>query len=417
MKRAWILLALGAALPAARSADWPQFRGPQRTGISQETGLLQEWPAAGPKLVWRLRDIGDGYGPPSVVGGRIFIVSNRGLDNEFVQALSVEDGKTLWTTRLGKVGNPDMQPSYPMARSTPTVDGDRMYVESSDGDLACLEAASGKVLWRKSLRRDFAGQPGTWAYAESPLIDGDVLVATPGGKEATLVALDKRSGAVLWKSVVPGGEPAGYASACVIEAAGRRQYVQFLDKGVVGVDARTGQFLWRYGQSGGGPANIAMPVSQGDYVYSTNARRFGAGLVRLAAAGQSVSAEQVYFERDAPNTLGGQLLLGDTIYGTNQDGPAAAEFATGRILWRAEGIGPGAVTYAAGRLYFHGENGDVAIAEASREGYHEKGRFTPPGQPKRKDSKERAWSYPVVAGGRLYFRDLGVLWCYDVRAR
>jgi outer membrane protein assembly factor BamB len=338
------------------------------------------------------------------------------MDNEFVQALSVEDGKALWTTRLGKVGNPDMEPSYPMARSTPTVEGDRLYVQSSDGDLACLETASGKVLWRKSLRRDFGGKPGTWAYAESPLIDGGVLVATPGGKDATLVALDKRSGALIWKSAVPGGEPAGYASASVIEAGGRRQYVQFLDKGVVGVDAKTGQFLWRYGQSGGGPANIAMPVSRGDSVYSTNARRFGAGLVRLAALKDGgVSAEQVYFERDAPNTLGGQVLVGGTIYGTNQEGPAAADFATGKILWRAEGIGPGAVLYAQGRLYFHGENGDCALAEARPDAYREKGRFTPPGQPKRKDSKERAWSYPVVADGRLYIRDLGVLWCYDIR--
>jgi outer membrane protein assembly factor BamB len=204
MRGAWMLLAAGAIAPPAWAADWPQFRGPQRNGISQEVGLLEEWPAKGPKLLWRLSDIGDGYGTPAVVGGRVYVTGNRGMENEFVQALSVEDGKILWTARLGKVGNPDMQPSYPMAWSTPTVEGTKMYVESSDGDLACLESASGKVLWRKSLRRDFGGQPGTWAYAESPLIDGDVLVATPGGKEATLVALNKNTGAVIWKSAVPG---------------------------------------------------------------------------------------------------------------------------------------------------------------------------------------------------------------------
>jgi outer membrane protein assembly factor BamB len=404
-----------AILPATFAADWPQFRGPQRTGISQEIGLLQEWPRQGPKLLWQLSDVGRGYGAPAIVGGRILIVSNRGRNNEFVQALSVEDGKVLWTTRLGNVGNPDMQPSYPMARSTPTVEGDRVYVESSDGDLACLEAASGKALWRKSLRRDFAGKPGTWAYAESPLIDGDVLLATPGGAQATLVALNKTNGAVIWESAVPGGEPAGYASPSVILAAGRKQYVQFLDKSVVGIDARTGSFLWRYGQTGSGPANIAMPVSRGDYVYSTNSRRFGAALLRLAPAGDGVSAEQVYFERDLPNTLGGQVLLGETIYGTNQEGPVAADFSTGKIRWRAEGVGPGSVFYAEKRLYFHGEKGDVALVEATPDAYREKGRFTPPGQPKRTDSKERAWSYPVVAGGRLYIRDLGVLWCYHVK--
>jgi len=416
MKKAGMLLGIAIALPWARAADWPQFRGPQRTGISQETSLLKEWPKPGPRLLWQLSDIGEGYGPPAVVGGRIYVISNRGMENEFVQALSVEDAKILWSTRLGNVGNPNMQPSYPMARSTPTVEGDVLYALGSDGDLACLESASGKARWRKSLRRDFGGQPGTWAYAESPLIDGDVLVATPGGGPATLVALNKNTGAVIWKSAVPGGEPAGYASASVIEAAGRRQYVQFLDKGVVGVEASTGRFLWRYGQTANGPANIAMPVSRGDYVYSTNARRFGAALVRLVAAADGVSAEPVYFGRDLPNTLGGQVLLGGIIYGTNQDGPVAADFSTGHIRWRAEGVGPGAVFLAEDRLYFHGENGDVALADASPDVYREKGRFTPPRQPKRKDSKERAWSYPVVADGRLYIRDLGTLWCYDVRA-
>jgi outer membrane protein assembly factor BamB len=405
-----------AATVLAWAADWPQIRGPQRTGISQERGLLRQWPKQGPALLWQLSDIGDGYGTPSVAGGRVYLMSNRGMDNEFVQALSVEDGKTIWTTKLGGVGNPNQQPPYPMARSTPTVDGDKVYAQSSDGDLACLDAASGKIVWQKNLRRDFGGKPGTWAYAESPLIDGDVVVATPGGSEATLVALNKKTGNVVWKSTVPGGEPAGYASVLAIDAAGRRQYVQFLDKGVVGVDARTGQFLWRYGQTAGGPANIAMTVSRGDYVYSTNARRFGAGLVKLASTKDGVAAEQVYFERDAPNTLGGQVLLGDTIYGTNQEGPAAAEFATGKILWKSTGVGPGAVFYADDRLYFHGENGEIALAEATPQAYRELGRFTPPGQPKRTDAKERAWSYPVVAAGRLYIRDRGTLWCFDVRA-
>jgi outer membrane protein assembly factor BamB len=417
MKTRWFFLfAIGCALfsLAAGAADWPQWRGPQRNGMSQETGLLKEWPGAGPKLLWHLNDIGEGYSTPSVVAGRLYLLSSRGVDNEFVLALSVQDGKQVWSMRLGKVGNPDQQPPYPMSRSTPTVDGELLYALSSNGDLACLETSTGKMRWQKNLRADFGGQPGTWAYAESPLIDGDVVVATPGGSQATIVALNKKTGAVIWKSPVPGGDAAGYASAIVVEAAGRKQYVQFLDKGVVGVDAKTGQFLWRYEQTSKGPANIPTPVARDGYVYSANARRFGGGLVQLTATNDGVVAKEIYFERDVPHTLGGQVLLGEYIYGTNAKGMVAAEFATGKIRWQAESVGPGAVLYADGRLYVHGENGDVALVEANPEAYREKGRFTPPDQPKH-SPREMAWAHPVVANGRLYIRDLGTLWCYDVK--
>ena len=191
--------------------DWPQWRGPNRNGISSETGLLKQWPAEGPKLLWQLKDIGDGYSTPAVVGNRIYLMSNRGLDNEFVQALSTQDGKVIWTTRVGNVGNPNQNPPYPKARSTPTIDGNSIYALSSDGDLVCLETKSGKIRWQKNLRKDFGGQPGEWAYSESPLVDGDVVVVTPGGAASTIVALNKRTGAVIWKSAVPGGDAAGYA--------------------------------------------------------------------------------------------------------------------------------------------------------------------------------------------------------------
>jgi outer membrane protein assembly factor BamB len=351
-----------------------------------------------------------------VIGARLYLLSNRGMENEFVQALSVVDGKPAWTTRLGNVGNPDQEPPYPMARSTPSVDGDVMYALSSDGDLACLDVATGKTRWRKSLRNDFGGKPGRWAYAESPLVDGDNLIVTPGGAAATLVKLNKKTGAVIWKSAVPGGDVAAYSSAIVTEAAGHRQYVQFLDKGVVGVDANTGQFLWRYEKTSTGPANIPTPVAHDGYVYSANGRRFGGALVQLHASGAGVTAEEVYFERDAPNTLGGQILLFPYIYGTNPKGMVAAEYLTGRVKWQAEGVGPGAITYAEERFYVHGEAGDVALVEATSDAYREKGRFTPPNRPKRTNTQERAWAYPVVSNGRLYIRDLSSLWAYDVKA-
>jgi outer membrane protein assembly factor BamB len=367
-------------------------------------------------MLWRAEDLGEGYATPVVVGERIYLIANEGMDDEYVEARAVKDGKRVWQTKLGKVGNANQQPPYPMARSTPLVERGRLYAMGSDGDLVCLDAGAGKEIWRKSVRADFGGVPGKWAYAESPLIDGEKLIVTPGGKQATMVALEKATGKLIWQAEVPGGDVAAYASAIVIEAAGRRQYVQFLDKGVVGVDAASGRFLWRYEKTSTGPANIATPVGFGNYVYSTNARRFGGALVQLHAVADGVKAEEVYFERDAPNTLGGQVLHEGTVYGTNQKGLAAADFLTGKMKWQSDADGPGAVLLADGHLYVHTEAGEVVLAEVNPESYKEKGRFRPAGGPKHTRPREMAWAYPVVANGRLYVRDLGVLWCFDVGA-
>jgi outer membrane protein assembly factor BamB len=364
-----------------------------------------------------VNDIGDGYSTPSVVGTRIYLMSNRGMENEFVQALSTQDGKPIWTTRVGNVGN-GTDFLYSKARSTPTVDGDFIYALGSDGDLACLETGSGKIRWQKSIKKEFAGKPGVWAYAESPLVDGDVVVVTPGGEQATMVALNKKTGAVIWKSAVPGGDPAGYASAIVVQAGGRKQYVQFLSKGIVGVDAKTGQFLWRYAEVSKGMAQMVTPVARDEYVYG-GAQGVGGGLVRLKADPGGVAAEKVYFARGLPNDIGGSVVVGEYLYGTTDAGLVAAEFTTGKVKWQGEGIGSGSVAYADGQLYLHGQNGNVALIEATPEAYREKGRFTPPVQPKRKrlgPYPEKAWTYPVIANGKLYIRDLGTLWAYDIKA-
>jgi outer membrane protein assembly factor BamB len=402
---------------AASPSDWPQWRGPQRNGLSQESGLLKQWPAVGPRLLWQVNDIGDGYSTPAVVGTRIYLMSNRGMENEFVQALSTQDGKPVWTTRVGNVGNPQ-DFLYAKARSTPTVDGDFIYALGSDGDLACLETGSGKIRWQKSLRKEFGGQPGIWAYAESPLVDGDAVVVTPGGAQATIVALNKKTGAVIWKSAIPGADPAAYASAIVVQGGGRKQYVQFLSKGIVGVDAKTGQFLWRYKEPVKGMAQMVTPVARDEYVYG-GAHSVGGGLVRLKSEGGGVAAEQIYFARGLPNSIGGSVLVGDYLYGTAAEGLVAVEFTTGKVKWQAESIGRGAVAYADGHIYIHGENGEVAMVEATPEAYREKGRFTPPAQPTRRrlgPYPEKAWTYPVIANGRLYIRDIGTLWAYDIKA-
>ena len=411
------ILALTSLLTTAlHAADWPQWRGPQRNGHSSETGLLKEWPKDGPKLIWQVKEIGSGYSTPSVVGERIYLISNEGLENEFALSLSAKDGSRVWSAKLGGVGNPKQEPSYPAARSTPTVDGKFLYALGSDGDLACLETASGKEHWRKSLRKDFGGQPGVWAYSESPLVDGDALVCTPGGSNATMIALNKNTGAVIWKCALTEGVDASYACPIIFESGGVKQYVQFLQKGLIGVDAKTGKLLWRYERSAqGSPAVIITPLADGDYIYS-GAFRAGGALVKPVKKDGAFAAEELYFNNKLPVGLGGVVKVGDYFFGSSGQGIMCVDFKTGEIKWEERAIGPSSWLVADGRLYLHAEKGDVALLEPTPEGYREKGHFTPPNGPARLNQMEKAWAYPVIANGRLYLRDQVSLWCYDIKA-
>lgn len=410
------VLALLSAPPTSLAGDWPQWRGPARDGVSREAGLAKEWPQEGPKLRWKVSEIGSGYSTPAVVGDRLYLMGNDGVENEFVRALAVKDGSAVWTTQLGKVGNPKQQPNFPGARSTPTVDGNSIYALSSDGDLACLETATGKIRWQKNVRTEFGGKQGQWAYSESPLVDGDTVVCTPGGSMATLLALDKKTGEVRWKCALPEADEAAYSSAIVFETGGVRQVVQLLSKGLVGVDAKSGKFLWRYGKAVSRyGANIPTPVAAGGMIY-TAAAGTGGGAVKINLKDGVFEPEQVYFETKLPTAIGGGVKVGDLLYGTTAKGLVCLDFATGQVKWEDPSVGAASLCVADGRIYLHGENGDVALVEPSPDAYRQKGRFTPSGQPAHPNRMEKAWAYPVVANGSLYVRDQGVLWSYDVGA-
>ena len=411
-----VLTAVITMISTTMAADWPQWRGPNRDGVSMEEGLPQQWPKEGPKLLWKVTDLGSGYSTPAVVGDHLYLLANEGLDNEYVAALSARDGKRIWQTRIGKVGQPKQRPNFPAARSTPTIEGAVLYALGSDGDLTCLETGTGKVCWQKNLRTDFGGKPGTWAYAESPLIDGDVIVCTPGGSEATILALNKKTGEVIWKCAMPEGDEAAYASALVVEVGGVRQYVQLLQKGLVGVDAKSGRLLWRFDKPVSRfNANIPTPVASDGIVYAASSGT-GGGAVRLQPKEGGVSAEELYFETKLPSAIGGTVKVGDFLFGTTARAMLCIEFKSGQVQWQERALGAASLCFADGRLYLHGENGEVALVEPSPEGYRERGRFTPAEPPKRRNRMEKAWAYPVVANGGLYIRDLGCLWCYNLRS-
>ncbi len=416
------ILTWAILLSAASAVDWPQWQGPDRNAVCKEGGLLKEWAKDGPPLAWKIQGLGGGYSAPSIAAGRIFGMSNRGND-EVIWALSETDGKELWVTRLG----PAFKQSWPQGKEgpgcTPTVDGERLYVLGLGGDMACLQVKDGKIVWRRSLVRDFSGGVPTWSYRESPLVDGDKVICTPGGEEATLVALDKLTGERIWKSQVPGSPSAAYASAIAIDFDGQRQYVQFTRQALVGVAASDGKFLWQYDRPANSHGiNCSTPIYHDGLVFAASAYGAGGGLVKLSKdANGGVKAEEIYSTRKMQNHHGGMILFDGCLYGANGGNEGGflvcLDFKTGNVLWDerddAERRAPkGSVALADGRLYYRTEKGAMLLIEPNPKQYVERGRFDQPDR-----SPQPAWAHPVIANGKLYLRDQDLLLCYDVKAR
>ncbi|MSR56057.1 MAG: polyvinylalcohol dehydrogenase [Planctomycetaceae bacterium] len=396
-------------------ADWPQWRGPKRDAVSADKGLLKTWGEQGPPLAWKTSGLGAGWASVALADGRIFTMGRR-ENGEYLICLSGNDGKEQWALKVGLEAADE--PS-----STPTVDGDHVYALGTHGDLVCASVA-GKELWRKSFIKDFGGSIPTWKYCESPLVDGEKLICTPGSPDATLVALNKQTGAVFWKAAVPngGGSGSGYSSVVISEGAGVRQYVQLLGAGTgcIGVAAADGKLLWKYERIGNGTASIPTPIVDGDYVFCSSGYGTGAALLQLKADGGGVKASEVYFLKgnEFLNHHGGMIHVGPYIYsghGDNQGFPICIEMKTGKIVWggkeRGPGAGSAAVVYADGKLYFRYQDGVMALIDAGTDGYHLNGTFKIP------EVHRQSWSHPVVAGGKLYLREQNNLFVYQLTAK
>jgi len=394
-----------AGMTAIHAADWPQWQGPDRTRISKETGLLKEWPAAGPAVVWTATGLGSGYGSMAVAGDRVFVQGTRKRDSVVI-ALNRADGKEVWSKALGSSESND-RGSGP--RGTPTVDGDRLYILTENGDLACLKI-DGTEVWRRNILRDFRGSQLQWLISESPLVDGPHVVVSPGGSGAGMVKLDKMTGKTVW-TAKDLSDPAGYSSIVAADVQGVRTYMTFTAAAGVGVRASDGKLMFRYPKAANNVANIATPIFSNNKVFFTSAYGTGGGLLDLTARNGEVSAKEVYFTREMRNHHGGVVLVDGYLYGFSDAILTCLDFATGKMMWRDRSVGKGSVTFADGRLYIQGENNVVGLADATPSGYREAGRFSIP------DKGLPSWAHPVVSDGRLYVRNQDVLITYDIKAR
>ncbi len=418
-----------------QSADWPQWRGPNRDGKSPETGLLEEWPDGGPPLAWQAEDLGAGFSSVSVKDGRIYTMGDL-EDGQYVFALRESDGGLLWKTKVGPIHEDD----YGGSRCTPTTDGDRLFVTNTEGDVISLEAATGKEVWRVSMVEKYesylmkAMGSYDWRYTESPLVDGNKVIVTPGHIRAMMVALDKQTGEEIWVTrggrIGPiGADGAAYSSVVVTEIAGTRQYVQLVGRGVMGVHAETGEMLWSYNRVANDIANIPTSLVTGDYVFSTSGYGTGAALLRISKnpnfdenseeEQNEWLAEEVYFleGETMQNHHGGLILHEGYVYtgtGHNKGFPLVVKMETGEVAWgpiRNEGKDSAAITYAEGRIYFRYQNGLMILVEANPKEYVEHGSFPIPG------AKKPSWSHPVIANGMLLLKEQENLFAYDVRAQ
>jgi outer membrane protein assembly factor BamB len=395
------LLFVCTAVIGQTGGEWPQWRGANRDGISKETGLLKQWPEGGPPLVWKASGAGRGYSSFAISKGRLYTMGLRG-DREFIIAFDITNGKEVWATPNGRAFRNDRGDG---PRGTPTLDGDRLYALGGNGDFSSLDLKTGKVVWTMNVLQKFGGSNIKWGISESPLVIGDKVLVNAGGPGASIVALKKTDGTLIWKSQ---SDEAGYSSAVPVEVGGTTQVIFFTGSRAVGLDLSDGRLLWEYARPSNNVANIATPVVRANRVWISSDYGTGGGLVEIRADGK---AQEVYFTKEMRNHHATSILIGDHLYGFSSSILTAMRFDTGEVAWRDRSVGKGSLTYADGHLYAFSENGVVGLVEANPAAYREKGRF------RIQQGSLPTWTHPVVAGGRLYLRDQDTIYAFDVREK
>ena len=405
-----LLLLTSSAAAAADAAHpggfWPQFLGPDRNNMSTEAGLLREWPADGPPLLWKCEEVSRGYAAPSIAQGMLFTSGDFSTE-EYVLALDL-DGSLLWKTPNG----PAWRGPEPGARTTPTWSDGVVYQMGCEGRLAAFEAKTGKEVWAVNLAEAFGSPRATWGMAENVLIEKNLVLCTPGGTRGRVVALDKTTGKPVWVNTTIRDDQA-YCSPVVVTHAGRRQLIILMKKSVVGVDVETGRLLWSHPHPNRYNQNVTTPLYHDGRVFVTSGHQAGGRLIDIARP----EPREVWYCPNFDNCHGGVLLLSGHLYGVGcrmyHKGLLCVDVATGKKVYRAEPVGKVSITYADGLLYGVGQKGEVRLVRMDPSGAEIVSEFRIPPFA----TKDHLLAYPVVCGGRLYIRHAGTLLAYDIRRR
>jgi outer membrane protein assembly factor BamB len=427
------LCGLAAALSPLFGADWPGWRGPDRTGVSTEKGLLKTWPSEGPKLVWESDKAGLGYAGLAIAGGTVYTMGARG-DDEYILALD-DKGQQKWATKVGPIHDWKENSWSRGPNCTPTVDGDLVFGLSSKGELICVNKADGKPVWRLDLLDKLAGlvdpEGGDtesklgWGYSWSPLVDGNHLIIAPGGPKGLLAALNKKDGSVVWRSKAV-TDKCTYSSPLLATLGGVKQVLYLTQTGLVSVRASDGELLWQHRREKFADVVCPTPIVRGDMVYVSvgyGGSSGGSEGLKVTAEGSKFTVKVVYTKTGAQaigNRQGGVVLVGDHVYGYNEDRSwACQEFTKGTLVWpkktTRQRIKAGGVLAADGRLYVLDEQGIAAMLDASPKGYKVLGQFKLPKASKQRKSRGGIWTHPSLSDGKLYLRDQELVFCYQVK--
>ena len=398
------------------AGQWNQWRGPNRDGISTEKGLLESWPDDGPAVVYRVKGLGKGMASVAIANGKIITMGNKDGSTRVV-CLDQRNGEIEWSTPFTPAKND------PNCSPTVDVPSGLIYALSNDGVLVCCKLDSGEVVWQTSFTKDFGGKiESGWGYSESPLVDGDFVICTPGAQDAMVVALNKKTGETVWKGKAPegklrGNDGAGYSSVIISNAAGVKQYVQLIGHGIVSYDATTGSLLWNYDRVANRTANIPTPIAKDNFIFcSTGYDDGGTALLEITKKRNQLEAKEVYYKtsKELQNHHGGMIMIGDYVYmghGHNNGFPACVQWKTGKNIWdkaRGAGAGSAAVVVADDKLYFRYQDGTMALISTKKDKYDLISKFKLP------THNGESWPHPVIAGGKLFIRDQDELVCFKI---